>query len=76
MDESKPDVHSTPRQVGIMMRYRKRRLGLLYHGTLSACAMRESRGSANDSFPPMMAMVFACFRVQSRWCLVAHFGQT
>lgn len=62
MDESKPDVHSTPRAVGTRIRYRKRRFGLWYHGVVSACAMRVSRGSTCSSLAPMMAMLFFLLR--------------
>jgi hypothetical protein len=58
MDESKPDVHSTPSPVGTRMRYKNRRLGFLYHGLVSACAMRVSRGSTCSSLAPIIAIVF------------------
>lgn len=54
---SNPEVHSTPRPVGTRIRYRKRRLGFLYQGMSSACAMRVSRGSACSSLAPMMAIL-------------------
>ena len=37
-----PLVISTPIQAGNIMMYKRRRLGLLYHGTLSCCASRKT----------------------------------
>lgn len=57
MDESNPLVHSTPRAVGIRMRYRNLRFGFLYHTAVSAWAIRCKRGSTCSSFAPMIAML-------------------
>lgn len=56
IEESKPEVHSTPRQVGTKIRYKNRRFFFLYHFMGSARAMLLSLGSAACSFVVPNAM--------------------
>ena len=44
-----PDAISAPRQVGAIKRYKNRRLGLQYQGTLSCCASLETIASLLSS---------------------------
>ena len=44
-----PDTISAPRQVGAITKYKNRRFGLLYQGTLSCCASLETIASSLSS---------------------------
>lgn len=56
IEESKPEVHSTPRQHGTIIRYKNRRFLFLYHFIGSARAILLSLGSAACSFVVPNAM--------------------
>ena len=55
--ESKPEVISTPIQQQNSHTYIRRRLGFLYHGTLSSATRRVTMGSAADPTLTILAVL-------------------